>query len=203
MRLAAWLLAGACVALGVGAPLVVRALHPVLHSIAGLAPDAAAPPAPGLGIEIPMALGHVSPALVAALLASILIVTVVAVRLIHRRPARLADTWGCGRIAQTPRMEYTAAAFAEPLRRVFAELYRPTQDLTVSVHPDSPHFVQSITFTSEVHPWFEAVIYDPIVRCFRATARQVRRLQAGSVHLYLVYVVVALVAALASAWWLR
>ena len=42
------------------------------------------------------------------------------------RRLRVGDTWGCGRIGQTPRMEYTATAFAEPLRRVFAELYRPT-----------------------------------------------------------------------------
>ena len=98
-------------------------------------------------------------------------------------------------------MEYTASAFAEPLRRVFAELYRPTQDLTVSVHPDSPHFVQSITFTSEVRHWFEEVLYEPIVRAGRLIGVGVRRLQTGSVHLYLVYVVAALMAALASVWW--
>ena len=38
------------------------------------------------------------------------------------RRLRLSDSWGCGRVGQTPRMEYTATAFAEPLRRVFAEL---------------------------------------------------------------------------------
>ena len=35
-----------------------------------------------------------------------------------RRPLRVGETWGCGRVVQTPRMEYTATAFAEPLRRM-------------------------------------------------------------------------------------
>src|SRR5437660_43007 len=86
-------------------------------------------------------LDFLSPALIALLLAAIGFGTWLIVRSVHRRPFRVSDTWGCGRIAQTPRMEYTASAFAEPLRRVFAELYRPTQDLTVNAHPDSPYFV--------------------------------------------------------------
>jgi hypothetical protein len=45
-------------------------------------------------------------------------------------------------------MEYTSTAFAEPLRRVFAELYRPTQDLSIDFHPESRYFVQSIEYRS-------------------------------------------------------
>ena len=201
MRLASWVLAGACIVLGVGASVVVPALYRVLESIGGFGSDPSLRPAPGLWIAAPRVLGHLSPALLGTLMVAIVLVTVVAVRALHHQPFRLTDTWGCGRIKQTPRMEYTASAFAEPLKRVFAELYRPTQDLTVSMHPDSRHFVQSITFTSEVRPWFEQAIYQPIVRATLATAAKVRRLQAGSVHLYLVYVVGALIVALASVWW--
>ena len=77
---------------------------------------------------------------------------------------RLGDTWGCGRIGQTARMEYTATAFAEPLRRVFAELYRPTKDLSIDFHPESKYFVQSIEYRSEIHPLFERVLYEPLLR---------------------------------------
>jgi hypothetical protein len=100
-------------------------------------------------------------------------------------------------------MEYTATAFAEPLRRVFAQLYRPTRDLAVTVHPDAPRFVQSITYRSEVRPWIEQALYTPVIQAWHALAMRVRRLQTGSVHLYLVYVVLALIAALASVWWLQ
>src|SRR5206468_11350005 len=178
MRAAGWLLAAACVVLGIAAPLVVPALYGVLSSIGGLAPEAVTPPAASLWIGAGTTLGWLSPPLLALLAAVVVVATFFAVRAVHRRPIRNVDTWGCGRIAQTPRMEYTASAFAEPLRRVFAELYRPTQDLTVDLHPDSPYFVESITFTSEVRPWFEQAIYDPIVRAARGIAARVRRLQS-------------------------
>jgi hydrogenase-4 component B len=100
-------------------------------------------------------------------------------------------------------MEYTASAFAEPLRRVFAEVYQPTQDLSISVHPESRYFIQSITYTSHVVPWFEKAFYDPVTRAAQALATQIRRLQAGSLHLYLLYVAAALVVTLASAWWFK
>jgi hypothetical protein len=46
------------------------------------------------------------------------------------------------------------------------------------------------------------MLYTPLIQASRIGASRVRRLQAGSVHLYLVYVVLALMAALTSAWWL-
>jgi hydrogenase-4 component B len=202
MRVSGWLLAGACVALGLGSSVVTPVLYRILNSVDGLVPDRAIAPAPGVWMQAPGALGRMSPFLMSVLLAAVVIVVVVSVRRLHRLPARVSDTWGCGRVAQTPRMEYTATSFAEPLRRVFAELYRPTRDLTVTVHPDSSLFVQSMTFTSEVRSWAEEALYHPLFRAWVATAWRVRRLQAGSVHLYLLYVSIALIAALTSVWWL-
>jgi hypothetical protein len=118
------------------------------------------------------------------------------------RRLRVGDTWGCGRIGQTPRMEYTATAFAEPLRRIFAELYRPTKDLSIDFHPESKYFVQSIGYRSQIHPWFERVLYDPLLTLLRGAATWTRRVQGGSVHLYLMYMALALLVMLARArWW--
>ena len=201
MRFPMWLLGMACIALGLGASVVVPGLYRVLEGIDGLALDPGLRVAPSLWIEAPQALGRVSPLLLGALLAAV-IVGVIAMTYQVRRRTRVTETWGCGRIGQTPRMEYTAAAFAEPLRRVFAELYRPTKDLTVSTQPESRYFIQSISYTTEVHPWIETLIFDPVMRLVEIVSTRVRRLQAGSVHLYLLYVVVALLSALASLWWL-
>ena len=94
-------------------------------------------------------------------------------------------------------MEYTATAFAEPLRRVFAELYRPTEDLTIDFHPESSYFVQSTHYHSEIVPWFERYLYaPPVAAAVGAWAERTRALQSGSVHVYLTYLVVALVALL-------
>jgi formate hydrogenlyase subunit 3/multisubunit Na+/H+ antiporter MnhD subunit len=200
MRVAGWLLAGCCVALGVGATGILPTLYRIVDSMAGWSFDV---PAAGLWMITPRPLGQFSPLLLAILLTMVAAATALAVGWISRQPLRRVDTWGCGRIRQTPRMEYTASAFAEPLRRVFAELYRPSRDLAVNVHPASPNFVQSMTFTSDVKPLVEPLLYAPVLRLWRAMAFQARRLQAGSVHLYLGYMIAALLAALAFAWWLR
>ena len=99
-------------------------------------------------------------------------------------------------------MEYTATSFAEPLRRVFAELYRPNKELTIDFHPESKYFVESIEYKSEITPWFEKALYRPFVTLIRLIARQVRRMQSGSVHAYLVYVTAILVILLLLARWL-
>jgi hydrogenase-4 component B len=112
------------------------------------------------------------------------------------RRLRVGDTWGCGRIGQTPRMQYTGTAFAEPLRRIFAAVYRPTEDVTVDFHPGSRYFVQAIEYRAHIVPWFERYLYEPVIGVVRAAGARARRIQSGSVHAYLAYLVAALVALL-------
>ena len=194
-------LVAACVGLGLGPVLVVPVLGGALTGFPGLEPPSVAFSLAG-PLRAPGLAGEMSPLLLAVGLALLVAVTLVALRVLGAdRRLRVGDTWGCGRIGQTPRQEYTATAFAEPLRRVFAELYRPTEDLSIDFHPGSRYFVQSIGYRSEIHPWFERALYGPLVFALRATARRVRGLQAGSVHLYLVYMTVALLALLLAARW--
>ena len=203
MRASMWVLAGVCVALGLGASVVVPTLPQVLRGIDDLGAGIGGVPPPGLLVHGAAGIGQMSPLLIAGALAAAMLIAVFVVRLVRRGSPRVSDTWGCGRIQQTARMEYTASAFAEPLRRVFTALYRPTADITVRVHPESRFFVRSVTYQSGVQPWFETVLYDPLLRAVCSTSRAVRRLQAGSVHLYLLYVTIALLVALLSVWWVR
>ncbi|PYO57155.1 MAG: hydrogenase 4 subunit B, partial [Candidatus Rokuibacteriota bacterium] len=130
-------LALACVALGLGAFAMVPALGAVLAGQSGMPPVAVAFSL-RLPLEVPGAVGRMSPTFLLLGLVLLLAAVPLALRLFGAaRGLRVSDTWGCGRIAQTPRMQYTATAFAEPLRRVFAELYRPTEDLSIDFHPDS------------------------------------------------------------------
>ena len=89
-------------------------------------------------------------------------------------------------------MEYTSTAFAEPLRRVFAELYRPSKELTIDFHPESKYFVQSIEFNSEIRPWFEEYLYEPVLALVQRLSGQARRVQSGSPHRYLAYIFIVL-----------
>jgi hydrogenase-4 component B len=194
----AWL-ALTCVALGLAPSFLVPVLGAALPGPAGGAPVAVTFTL-GLPLRVPGAVGEMSPPLLALGLLRVLALVPLAMWLGGaERRLRVGDTWGCGRIGQTPRMEYTATAFAEPLRRVFAELYRPTKDLSIDFHPASKYFVQSIEYRSEIHPWFERVLYDPLLRALGVASTWARRLQGGSLHLYLVYMTLALIALLTLA----
>ena len=195
------LLALACVALGLAPFFVVPTLGRILAGVGGL-PDTHAAFTLNLSLVTPNNFASISPTLVAlGLLVLLGLVPVVMLVLRVNRRLRVSDSWGCGRVGQTPRMEYTATAFAEPLRRVFAEIYRPTKELTIDFHQDSKYFVQSIEYRSEVTPWFEKALYGPLLWSIRFLASLTRRLQSGSVHIYLFYISVALLILLLIARW--
>jgi len=148
-------------------------------------------------LEVGGAYGRMSPALLGLGLVLLVTAILLGLRLFGAaRELRFSDTWGCGRIAQSPRMQYTATAFAEPLRRVFAALYRPREDLSIDAHPESRYFVQSIEYRTQILPWFERYLYEPVIAWVKVWAARARAVQSGSVHAYLTYLVVALVALL-------
>jgi NADH:ubiquinone oxidoreductase subunit 5 (subunit L)/multisubunit Na+/H+ antiporter MnhA subunit len=197
MRVGMGILAAACAGFGLAAVLILPALAAALAAPARV-PASALPLGSGLSLFMPGGFAHMSPILVAVGLALTVGSTWLGVRVFGRRRAlRISETWGCGRVVQTPRMEYTSTAFAEPLRRVFAELYRPTQDLSIDFHPESKYFVQSLEYRSEIVPWFERYLYAPLVTGIRRWGIRARAIQSGSAHAYLAYLVIALVGLLA------
>jgi hydrogenase-4 component B len=202
MRIGMLILALACLGLGIAPVVIVPIIGKVIAGLGNL-PETL----PGLtfnfSLETPDALGQVSPLLTFVGLLIIVGLIPIGLRIFRaNRSLRSGETWGCGRTGQTPRMEYTATAFAEPLRRVFAELYRPTKELSISFHPDSKYFVESIEYKSEITPLFDRWFYDPLLRSVRFFSRMVQRLQTGSLHLYLLYIAVLLIILLLSVRWL-
>jgi hydrogenase-4 component B len=192
MRIGMGILAAACAGFGLAAVVILPALAAALAGPAAL-PAPAAGFGYGLSLSMPGGFARMSPVLVALGLVLTTAGAWVGVRVLGARSRlRVSETWGCGRVVQTPRMEYTSTAFAEPLRRVFAELYRPTQDLSIDFHPESKYFVQSIEYRSEIVPWFERYLYAPLVARIRRWGIQARAIQSGSAHAYLTYLVIAL-----------
>jgi len=197
MRVGMGILAVACAGLGLAAVPILAALGAVLAGHAGL-PAAAPRLGGGLLLSTPGGFARMSPPLVALGLVVAIAGVWLGVRILGAgRRLRVGETWGCGRGIQTARMEYTSTAFAEPLRRVFAELYRPTQDLSIDFHPESRYFVQSIEYRSEVVPWFERFLYAPVIAWVNVWANRARTVQSGSAHVYLTYLVIALLGLLA------
>ena len=201
MKIGMGVLALACVGLGLAPFVVVPIIGGVLNGLGGL-PDTRAAFTFNVSVQSPSAFGQMSPTLVmfGLLILFALIPLVMKIMRVNQK-LRISDTWGCGRVGQTSRMEYTATSFAEPLRRVFAELYRPTKELSVDFHPESKYFVQSIEYKSEITPLFERWLYDPFLWLVQFTARQVRKLQSGSLHFYLMFVIIILIILLLAARW--
>jgi hydrogenase-4 component B len=196
MRVGMGLLAAVCVALGLAPFAVAPRLGRVIAGLDGL-PAVSPPFSFDLSLKTSGGFAQMSPTLIGLGLLLLVGLAPLALALLRvNRRLRVSESWGCGRIGQTPRMEYTATAFAEPLRRVFAELYRPTKELTIDFHPESKYFVQSIEYRSEIRSWFEEFLYDPLVKSARWVSVNVRKLQSGSLHGYVAYLFIALLALL-------
>lgn len=130
---------------------------------------------------------------IAGTLAVSLLVPLVAFRLVGAsRRTRAYETWGCGRIMQTARMEYTATAFANPFKRVFDFFYRPTKRLDIEFHPESRFFVERIEYENPTRSIFDDWLYRPALDLLHSGARAVGALQSGSANQYLAYILAAL-----------
>src|SRR4029434_10580849 len=155
-----------------------------------------APQAPGgdwLTLRVAGEVASLSTAAIAVALAASLLVPLVALRLVGAsRRTRGYDTWGCGRIVQTARMEYTATAFANPFKRVFDFFYRPTKRLDIEFHPESRFFVERIEYENPTRSIFHDWLYRPALDLLRAGTRAAGVAQSGSPNLYLAYILAAL-----------
>jgi formate hydrogenlyase subunit 3/multisubunit Na+/H+ antiporter MnhD subunit len=198
MRAAMLLPAAGCIVLGLIPTLAVTQLTAVVSDL-GLPMGQLDT---GFALVLPLVGSQLWPIAIAALLGAGAVVAA-AVAQTSRGPVRTDTTWNCGRIAQSPRQEYTAAAFAEPLKRVFTGFYRPTHEVSIDVHPVSPYFVRGITLRADFAPWMEQTLYTPLIRAARWVSDQAGRLQTGSIHLYLAFLPGALLVLLLIGRWIR
>jgi hydrogenase-4 component B len=190
MRLAMLVLAVACVLLGLGPTVVVPALGRVAAPVLGASAETWGG---AVTLSISGSFARLSTVAIAVTLVVAAAVPFVALALtgVSRR-RRLYETWGCGRMLQTARMEYTATAFADPFKRVFRFFYRPEKQLQLDVHPESRFFVRRIAYTNPASSIFEEWLYRPLLAAVLTIVNRVQRLQSGSATAYLTYIFVVL-----------
>ena len=115
-----------------------------------------------------------------------------ALRARTRRAGPPVETWGCGYTAPTARMQYTASSFAGELVGLFAWALRPRQH--------APRLTDPFPARAAFHSHVPDVVLDRALRPLFTLAGKVsvwlRPIQQGSVHLYLLYILGALVALL-------
>ncbi|MEX2205576.1 MAG: proton-conducting transporter membrane subunit [Myxococcota bacterium] len=179
-------LALVCIGLGLAPGIalvgVAAPLQQLLGSAAGETPlahvSAALAPLPPLALALWLAFAGVGGAL--------------ALRL-RRAPVAPDVTWACGYTAVSTRMQYTARSFSELFtRRVLPPSLAPATSASVprGILP------ASVAFDSSHGEPLTERIYEPLFSAVAARFAHLRRLQQGNAHLYLAYILVAVVAAL-------
>ena len=114
--------------------------------------------------------------------------------LARRHPRRdVALAWGCGGERTSPRMEYNATSYSEPLVRVFRSSLQASQLVDVVHHDQSPLLIQQTSFTQETGDVVEDRLYLPATRWAERLGDLARTIQNGSIHRYIGFSFAALV----------
>ena len=143
----------------------------------------------GAVLRLPGVGGSIAPGVIAAaLVAAVLAAAGLAGWRSRRRPDPVTlPLWACGADELTPRMQYTATSFAEPLQRVFDDVLRPDTDIEVTHLTESRYMAEAVTYRARIADAIEERLYTPVIRAVAVAAQLLRRAHTGSVHLYLAY----------------
>lgn len=153
-------------------------------------------------ISHPLVLGPVypgfsvlAPTWLAIALPSYALATALFVIVTQRPRTRRAPVWMSGALVRPARVQYTPAAYSNPIRVVLRPAYGYSREL---VRLDGgPRAPERYTLETRIVPFFERRFYLPVVRFGLRTSELARRLQSGRLGSYLLYVLVALIVVLA------
>ena len=107
--------------------------------------------------------------------------------LFNKARSRIYKTWDCGYYKLDARNEYTGTAFSKPFRIAFSFFLRPYHK-TQKVR-ESFYLIKSFSYETHTTLVFKKYIYEPLVALVLRSAKFMRRMQPGSIHLYLGYIV--------------
>jgi len=184
-------LAALCLALGVLPTFMIEAMAPITQLLVGRTlPSATAQGWLWLTPVSPAVASYSAP----FVLAAIVLVFVLGYVFLKRRavPARRAYAWDCGFGPLGARMQYTATAFSQPIRRVFAPAWKLEEQIEVTREPGVLGRAKTLHYRVHALDWSWLKGYLPIGRLVLAAARNIGRIQTGSIHTYLIYSFVTL-----------
>jgi formate hydrogenlyase subunit 3/multisubunit Na+/H+ antiporter MnhD subunit len=192
MRWPMLVLAALCVLIGLAAPWLPRALA---GAVAGILPAAA--PADLKAAVAAGAAQAVGP-LLGVMFASYLLLGLLALviqirrRLLRDRRVERAVTWDCGYLAPTPRTQYTASSFAQPLLLLFRLFLQPRDEVQ---RPTGLFPTHAELHTHAPDP-FRRRIYEPAFSLVARIAASLHGLQQGRIQVYVLYIALTILALL-------
>lgn len=173
------LLAAGVVLFGICSGLVAPSIMRISQSTLGLK-----------GADVSLDLISALPPMIAALLVLIGGSVFLWFRFGSRARRVYRNTWDCGYYHTDSRNEYTATAFSKPFRIAFGFFllpYRKSEKIR-----DSFYHVRAFTYETHTTPVFKRYFYEPLVHLVYGAAFNMRRIQPGSIHLYILYIFVML-----------
>jgi hydrogenase-4 component B len=129
---------------------------------------------------------YLSTPIIALVLCALGIIGFAVYMLCGREKPVIYKTWDCGYYRLGSRNEYTATAFSKPFRIAFSFFllpYRKTQKIR-----ESFYHVKSFAYETHTTPVFKKYIYDQALSLVLRSAKSMRRIQPGSIHVYLAYI---------------
>lgn len=128
----------------------------------------------------------------AAFLVLIVLLFVARKVILGRKRARVSETWGCGYDKPDARMQYTSVSFSEPFVSLTSPLSRPGIEGKVFARI----FPEKTTFKTKVEdPVMDRIVIPAYARTGRLFGK-FSVIQHGNTHLYVLYIVLALLVAL-------
>lgn len=163
-----------CLAMGVFVSFLVEPLSPILSVVGSNQP---------LDVFASIPLWQV-----ALIMTSLLVLIYV---FVLRRAPTPFGTWDCGFGKTSIKNQVTADSFAQPIARIFTPVlkYHVTVDISGR---DRRHFPEKIVVEPSMVSLLETRLYRPAAQSLDRLSQSVAKLQAGSIHLYLTYVCIAL-----------
>jgi formate hydrogenlyase subunit 3/multisubunit Na+/H+ antiporter MnhD subunit len=181
------LLAAACIVIGVLSPTLVGRLAPVVEQVTG-------PPGSAVHEAFAQATGLLGSITLGACALLALVGLLLAVRraALAGKPVGAGPTWDCGYALPSPRMQYTASSFAQPLTDLFGPLLGTRRRFSAP----QGIFPQAASFATETPDFYRERLYEPIFVAVQKGLSAFRWLQHGRVQLYVLHIAVALLALL-------
>ncbi len=103
----------------------------------------------------------------------------------RRLPERQGDTWGCGSLQPSTRMQYTASSFTKPMGKLFGSLL-PVRKNYKRV-PREDIFPRQARYAYIYDDWVEARLIRPVARLINRISVISLRIQDGRLQWYIMY----------------
>jgi hydrogenase-4 component B len=174
-------LAGSCVLMGLGGIWLIRIMLPVADLfLPERLPQAALDSAASVLLSVTI--------VALALIVVAILVAALRRRLLAGRSVRESVTWGCGYAAPSPRMQYTASSFAQPIVRMFGGILRPKSRVEFS----GTWFPSEARLHAHVDDLFMTRVFRPVFDAVIWVGRGLRQAISGQIHLHVLFIAVTI-----------